>query len=135
MLRLLAFLHPDAVPEEVLSNGSALFDAELAAVVADSWRLNEVIRAAIKFSLLRRDPKSKGLGLHRLLQAVVRDSIDRAEQAKCAEQAVGIIEHSFPEAKFVNWERCERLSAHAQICATTIENYKLLQPLFVTTPA
>ena len=128
LLRLLAFLHPDAVPEEVLSNGSALLGPDLAAVVADSWRLNEVIRDAIKFSLLRRDAKSKALRMHRLLQAVVRDSIDSDEQAKYAEQAVRIIEHSFPEAKFVNWERCERLSAHAQVCATTIENYKLLQP-------
>ena len=125
LLRLLAFLHPDAVPEEVLSEGNALLGPELGAAIADAWRRSEMIRDAIKFSLLRRDPKSKGLRMHRLLQAVVRDSIDPAEQIKYAEQAVRIVEHAFPAAKFVNWERCERLSAHAQVCAATIEKWKL----------
>lgn len=128
LLRLLAFLHPDSVPEDVLSQGSGLVGEKLAAVVGDAWRLNEAIRETIKYSLIRRDPKSKALRLHRLFQAVLRDSMDPAEQKVYAERAVRVIEHGFPEAKFVNWDLCERLSAHAQVCATTIENYKLLTP-------
>ena len=128
LLRLLAFLHPDAVPEEALISGSVLLDSELGAVVADSWRLNEVIRDAVKFSLLRRDAKSKALRMHRLLQAVVRDSMEPAEQKKYAEQSVRLIEQSLPEAKFINWEQCQRLSAHAQVCAATISSWKLAAP-------
>ena len=128
LLRLLAFLHPDSVPEDVLSQGSGLVGEKLAAVVGDAWRLNEAVREMLKYSLIRRDPKSKALRMHRLFQAVLRDNMDPADQKIYAERAVRIIEHGFPEAKFVNWDLCERLSAHAQVCGTTIEDYKLLAP-------
>jgi tetratricopeptide (TPR) repeat protein len=128
LLKVMAFLHPDAIPEEVLSAGSDLLGPELAAVVGDPWQLNEVIREAIKFSLLRRDAKSRALRMHRLFQAVLRDSMDQATQASWAERAVRVIEHGFPEAKFANWERCAKLVAHAQVCAETIKTWRLSAP-------
>jgi len=128
LLKLMTFLHSDAIPEEVLSAGSELLAPGLAAVLGDPWQFNDVIRESIKFSLLRRDAKTRALRIHRLFQAVLRDSMDQAAQATWAERAVRVIEHGFPDAKFANWDRCERLVAHAQVCAQTIKTWRLSAP-------
>src|SRR5262249_15862824 len=86
LLKLAAFLHPNAIREDVGSAGSELLGPELATIVGDPWQLNEVIRETIKFSLLRRDAKSRGLRMHRLFQAVLRDNMDPPNQAIWAER-------------------------------------------------
>src|SRR6266567_1050079 len=68
LLKLLAFLHPEGISEDILREGSALLGPELAAVMGDPWQMNEVIRESLRFSLLRRDAKSHALRMHRLFQ-------------------------------------------------------------------
>ncbi len=46
LLRLCAFLHPDAIPEELFVEGTALLGEQLGPVAADVWLWHEAIRAA-----------------------------------------------------------------------------------------
>jgi len=122
LLKLLAYMHPDAISEDVLRDGSSALKADLALVLGDPWEINNVVREAIKLSLLRRDAKSRALRMHRLLQVVLRDSMETGEQLLWKEQAVRLLDHVFPAAKFVNWDRCEKLLAHVQVCAEAFSN-------------
>lgn len=117
LLKLLAYLHPEAISEELLRDGSAALESDLAVILRDPWELNNVIREATKLSLLRRDAKSRGLRMHRLLQVVLRDSMAPGEQLLRKQQAVRLLDQVFPRAEFANWERCEKSLAHVQACA------------------
>ena len=122
LLKLLAYLHPDAISEDVLRDGSSALKTDLAAVLGDPWEINNVVREAIKLSLLRRDAKSRALRMHRLLQVVLRDSMEAGEQLLWKNQAVALLDQVFPAAKFVNWDHCEKLLAHVQTCAEAFNN-------------
>lgn len=76
LLRFCAFLQPDAIPEELITEGAAELGPILEPVAADSLKLNKAIADAQKYSLLRRNSKTKTLKIHRLVQAVLKDGMD-----------------------------------------------------------
>jgi hypothetical protein len=57
LLKLCAFLHPDAIPEEVFSEGAL----ESGPVESHALVLNNAISEIIKYSLLRRDPSARNV--------------------------------------------------------------------------
>jgi hypothetical protein len=71
LLRFCAFLHPDGIPEEVLSEGATELGPVLGPVGSDAFALNGAIAEILKYSLLRRDPKARTLEIHRLVEAVL----------------------------------------------------------------
>ena len=76
LLRLCAYLAPDAIPEEILEQGAEHLGAVLEPVAADAFLLGQAIEALRAYSLIRRDPGLQTLSVHRLVQAVVRDALD-----------------------------------------------------------
>ena len=74
LLRLCAFLAPDAIAEEILTAGASFLGPVLLPVAADALLLNQAIEALRAYSLIRRNPKEKTLSIHRLVQAVLQDS-------------------------------------------------------------
>src|SRR5450755_4736868 len=78
LLRLCAFLAPDAIPEEIVTQGAEHLGPNLAPVGADSYLLNQSIEALRAYSLLRREASSgaaPSLSVHRLVQAVILDQM------------------------------------------------------------
>ena len=67
LLRLCAFLLPDAIPEEIFTEGAAELDRISAPVAADPLKLDAAFAESLKYSLLRRDADAKTLGIHRLV--------------------------------------------------------------------
>ena len=63
--------------------------------------LNAASRALLRFSLIRRDDRTFTLVVHRLVQAVLRDSMDESMQRQWAERAVRIVNAAFPTAEFI----------------------------------
>jgi tetratricopeptide (TPR) repeat protein len=126
LLRLCAFLAPDAIPEEILTEGAEDLGDVLGPVMQDDLARGETIRWASRWSLLEYDAREGSLTVHRLVQAVVRETIDAADAPVWAERAVLAVNSAFPVIKFVNWLRCERLLPHARICAWHIEEYGIL---------
>ncbi len=71
LLRVCAFLHPDAIPEEIIIEGAASLGPELQAVAQNPLALNQAIGVLLSYSLLKRQPEAHLLSMHRLVQAVL----------------------------------------------------------------
>ncbi len=123
LLKVCAFLAPDAIPEEIISQGAPDLGPLLQHVAADQFKLNMVIKELLKFSLIRRNPESKTLTIHRLVQAVKKDSMDANAQRQCAERVVRAVSRVFPDAEFSTWPLCQRYLAQAQACALLIKQW------------
>ncbi|HLX59132.1 MAG TPA: tetratricopeptide repeat protein [Ktedonobacteraceae bacterium] len=121
LLRLCAYLHPDAIPELILTEGAAELGPVLASVAADPLLLNAAIRVLRRYSLVKRDADAKVLNIHRLVQVVLKESLDEVAQRQWAERCVRAVNRAFPEAEFAFWERCELCLPHALLCAQLIE--------------
>jgi tetratricopeptide (TPR) repeat protein/transcriptional regulator with XRE-family HTH domain len=128
LLRLCAFLQPDAIAEEIITEGAALLGPILGPAAADLLQLNEALRVLRRYSLVRRDPEARALSLHRLVQAVLKDGLDAATMRQWAERAVLALHAAFPEIDHTVWDRCERLLPQAQVAAALIEQYGLTLP-------
>src|SRR3989440_162250 len=128
LLRLCAFLSPDILPEEIITEGAAELGPALASIASDPFKLNEAIEALQKFSLVRRDPFAKALSIHRLVQAVLRDGLDNHAQGTWAERTVRAVNCVFPIVEFETWPRCQRYLPQAQVCAALIEQWAMAFP-------
>src|SRR5450755_530016 len=126
LLRLCAFLAPDAIPEEILTADASVLGSVLTPVAADAFRLNEAIEALRAYSLVRRDPKEKTLSIHRLVQAVVQDTLEKAERHSWAMRAMLAVNAAFPDVEHGTWPQCERLLTQALVAAQSIEHYQVI---------
>ena len=127
LLQTCAFLVPDAIPEEIFTEGAAQFGPVLQAAASDPIKWNEAIATAFKFSLIERNP-GKLLAVHRMVQAVAKSRMNDEERAQWAEQVVRAVNVAFPLVEFAVWEKCERLVPSAQDCAVLVEEYRLTLP-------
>src|SRR5439155_18944226 len=55
LLRVCAFLHPDAIPEDLLRQGATQTEAPLQALATDDLAFHKALRTLGAYSLLRRD--------------------------------------------------------------------------------
>ncbi|GAC1701243.1 MAG: hypothetical protein PVS3B3_28650 [Ktedonobacteraceae bacterium] len=128
LLRLLAFLGPDAIPEEIITEGAAELGPTLNPIASDSLGLNAAIELLLRYSLLRRDAKAKLLSIHRLVQAVLKDGMEKEQQRLWAERAIRAINKAFPEVELKTWAQCQRCLPHAQIAAEYVTEYEFAFP-------
>ncbi len=127
LLRMLAFLAPDAIPEEIMTMGASALGPVLSLVAADGLLLNQAIEALRAYSLLGRDPRGKTLGVHRLVQAVLQDTLQEMERRTWGERAILAVNAAFPEVEHRTWSQCERMLPQAQSALLLIEQYPLLE--------
>ena len=128
LLRLCAFLAPDAIPEEIITESAANLGHVLEPVASDAVNLDEAIAALGAYSLVRRNATEKSLSVHRLVQAVLKDQMDEQDRQQWAQRAVQAVNAAFPEVKFETWLQCERCLPHAQACMILIEQERLTIP-------
>jgi tetratricopeptide (TPR) repeat protein len=128
LLRLCAFLHPDAIPEAILTEGAGELGPMLEPVVADPLLLNEAIQVLRRYSLIKRDPEARLLNVHRLVQVVLKENLDEAAKREWAERTVRAVNRAFPEVSFDTWASCELCLPQAQVCAELIEEHRLSFP-------
>jgi Tetratricopeptide repeat len=105
VLAFCSLLHPDAIPEELLRQGLNL----------DQLHFYEVIRALRRYSLIKRNADKQVLSLHRLVQAVIRDGMEKHTMQRWTECVVQVVNDAFPEVTFEEWKRCERYLPHALV--------------------
>ncbi|MGB7846460.1 MAG: FxSxx-COOH system tetratricopeptide repeat protein [Candidatus Acidiferrum sp.] len=128
LIRLCAFLAPDAIPEEVFTVGAAALGDNLGHAAHSSLEFARVLKEAGRFSLVDRDAQSKTLDIHRLAQVVIQAGMSEAEQRDWAARAVRTVEKAFPNVEFKNWEMCQKLLPHAQACASLVEKWTYTFP-------
>jgi tetratricopeptide (TPR) repeat protein len=116
LLHLCAFLHPEAIPEELFSAGAAHLGPTLDSLVSDPYQFDLALAALRSASLITRSPQTQTLSLHRLVQAVLADQMEPAEIRMWSERAVSMVNAAFPDGTFETWSQCERLMAQALAC-------------------
>ncbi|MEM1280061.1 MAG: tetratricopeptide repeat protein [Cyanobacteria bacterium P01_H01_bin.152] len=79
LLNYCAFLHPDAIPFSLFTQGAAELGEPLATVLAaaadDPLELYDLLNPLCSYSLIRVEPESQSLSLHRLVQEVIRTEL------------------------------------------------------------
>jgi tetratricopeptide (TPR) repeat protein len=128
LLRLLAFLDPEAIPEEIITLGAAELGPVLGGVANDLLQFDTVIELLLRYSLIRRIPELKSLSIHRLVQVVLKDGMERDTQRIWAERAIRAVNCAFPDSELQTWERCQRFLPHVQMCVMSSEEYMLAFP-------
>jgi tetratricopeptide (TPR) repeat protein len=118
LLRFCAFLHPDAIPEELITKGANHLGPSFAPVTEDDLVLDEAIATLGAYSLIRRNALEETLSLHRLVQAVLQDTMNSEMRHLWAERTVQVVHNAFPEEDFTTWPQCERYLPHALVCAS-----------------
>ncbi len=96
LLRLCVFLHPHAIPIELLEVGAHALEADLEATANDPLALDEAIQHLVTFSFVRRNARTKTLGTHRPVQAVLEDTMDDDSRRGWVERAVRTVSDCFP---------------------------------------
>jgi tetratricopeptide (TPR) repeat protein/transcriptional regulator with XRE-family HTH domain len=128
LLRLCAFLHPDEIPESMIVKGASKLGPILQLVAEDEFELNGAIGELRKYSLVKRDPELKLLNIHRLVQVVIKDAMDKETQREWAVRMVRMVNQAFPEVEFATWHQCQQYLPHAQVCAELIEQWNITLP-------
>jgi tetratricopeptide (TPR) repeat protein len=121
LLRLCAFLAPDAIQEEMLIQGASTLPSTLAETVADGYQLDRAIETLRAYSFVTRDATAKALTIHRLVQTVLRDSLSVIQHRQWMEHAVKLVNQFFPEIEFATWPQCEACVPHATLAAIWIQ--------------
>ncbi len=126
LLRLCAFLHPDAIPEELLAVKDVDLGPDLGTLAEDPVALDDALETLSRFSFVRRNAGMQALSIHRLVQAVLRDAMGEGQAGQWAERVVKILKHRFPDPKdLAMWARCERYILHTQVCAEWIAHWHM----------
>jgi tetratricopeptide (TPR) repeat protein len=128
LLRLCAYLSPDAIGEDILIQGADTLPPTLSTAVADGYLLDQAIEALRAYSLIIRDTQARALAVHRLIQTVVRDSLPAEVQKQWVQHVVALINRAFLDVEFASWPQCEYCLPHALLCAQWIKQEQIVTP-------
>lgn len=130
LLRLCAFLYPDAIAEAMFVKGAPELDSVLQAGIEDPLELDENIGELLRFSLVQRftEAETKVLIIHRLVQVVLRNGLSQEEQREWSISVIRMINRAFPEVIVSSLAECQQILPHAQLCAELIKQWNLLLP-------
>ena len=122
LLDFCAFLHPDAIPEDILLEGTHLANTGIHPIVESALQLNQACEVLLRYSLIRRNAAANLFSIHRLVQAVLQDGMDEQTQRIWAEQVVHVVERAFTSSPL---EQVEYYIPHARLCADFIKRWNL----------
>ncbi len=116
LMKLCAFLAPDAIAEEMLIEGARYVSQALQQAAENKVQWNEMIKDLLKYSLLDRQAKAQTLSLHRLVQAVIYDAMDESTQREWVERGVRVVVRMFPYDEIAPWLKSRRYMQDALFC-------------------
>lgn len=125
LLRLLAFLHPDDIPDVLLTTAASELGDTLSQTISDPLHFNTLIGVLRRFSLIRRNPETKTLALHRLVQTVLIDAMSEEARYIWAERTLRAVNRAFPSGEFLTWSECQLYLPHTQACAAIVERWQI----------
>jgi tetratricopeptide (TPR) repeat protein len=127
LLRLCAFLNSDAIPEELFSKAPDMLGDNISLLEADRLGFEKMFSDGVRFSILQRNTGDT-ISIHRLVQVVIRDSMDVRQRRLWAERAVRAVSKIFPLAEYGNWAVCERLAQHAYTLSDAVDEFNFVFP-------
>jgi tetratricopeptide (TPR) repeat protein len=128
VLRFSAFLSPDNIPLELLILGRTALTPTIQEALgddADELTVAELLKPLTRYSLIRKDMDSQSYSIHRLVQEVVKDTLDEDKRNQWHERVVRAVQKAFPtNVEYTNWVLCERLLAQAESAYKIVEKFK-----------
>ncbi len=121
LLKLCAYLAPDAIPLELITLGASHLGTILEPVAAEALKIDQTLETLQAYSLLRREGESHTLSIHRLVQVVLQDTLENSQKQLWTERTILAVNAAFPQVEHSNWPECERLLTHALLAAQYIE--------------
>ena len=125
LLRFCAFLHPDALPEELLLDGALSFDPASQGIAHDPYVLDTALAVLHKYSLIKRNSTTKTVSVHRLVQDVLKKSMDEAQQRAGPKLVVRTLSRKFPNGEPASWPDCLRYLPHARVGIRLLEAWQM----------
>jgi tetratricopeptide (TPR) repeat protein len=122
LLNLCAFLHPDAIPEDILLESTFPANTKKRPIVDSALQLNQACEVLLRYSLIRRNAAANLFSIHRLVQTVLQDRMDEPAQRLWAELAMKAVEKAFSSAPP---QQVEYYIPHARLCADLIKRWEL----------
>ncbi|MCW3055870.1 MAG: tetratricopeptide repeat protein [Chthonomonadales bacterium] len=120
MVRLAAFLSPDAIPEGIFV--AHAFDRSDLDTSLDATSFYETVCTTVcGYSLATRNPENRTITLHRLVQKVTRDAMDAEEQRLWERRAVQAVAAATPDFEYDDWALCDLLLPQWRLCAQIIQ--------------
>jgi tetratricopeptide (TPR) repeat protein len=118
LLRCCAFFGSEPIPRDVFRRGTQAGETRVGDLLADPILLARAIRELGRFALVKIDGRS--IQVHRLIQALLRDELDEAEQARYRHEVHLILAVGAPKNPDDNrlWPRYAELVAHVASPAT-----------------
>ena len=125
LLRYCAFLSPDAIPEELITQGAHYLSPLLQSLASDPLKLDDAMGELLSYSLIHRNPETTTLSIHRLVQAVLIDEMNQETQQQWAEHVVRVLSYFFPFPTAEAWPLCQTYLPHALLCDTYIQRWNM----------
>lgn len=114
LLRVCAFFGPEPIPRDVFSQPKAGLGPRLAGLLKDPIRLSRAIGELGRYALARVDVPTRTLQVHRLVQALLRDELQEAEQQRIRAEVHLLLAGYAPKDpdEPANWKRYGDLLGH-----------------------
>ncbi len=126
LLRCCAFLHPDAIDEDLLRVGAPALGPVLADIVTSPLALDAALASLRTLSLLYRNTTTRRFIIHRLVQAVIKDSMEEELQRLWAIRLIQAINLAFPNGESPDeLHQCEQYLLQASLCTELISQWTL----------
>src|SRR6266702_3335619 len=98
-------------------------------IASDPALLDQHLAVLLRYSLIRRNKDDNTVSMHRLVQPMLKVTMDYEIQRPWAEKIVQAVNQAFPSDLDVEtWPKCERYLPHAQACADLVKQYTLTSP-------
>jgi tetratricopeptide (TPR) repeat protein len=110
LLRISAFLAPDAIPFELFNETGASPEALL---------------PLERYSLVTVETEERTFSLHRLVQEVIKAGMSAEQQRDFVRKAIDVVAAAWPGQDFAHWSQLDRLLPHQLACAERIAQYRI----------
>lgn len=113
------------IPKALISRGAKLLPQRLGEAAGNPLQFHEAVAALRRYSLIEVGDGT--WSVHRLVQAVIRDRLGKADQKQWAEAAVRLVNKAFPYEKdeVRTWGECARLLPQALAVAGHAEELQV----------
>jgi tetratricopeptide (TPR) repeat protein len=114
LLAVCGFLAPDDIPRSLPVEHAAVLPERLRQAASDRLAYQGILSTLGRYGLMT--VTTDNLTVHRLVQAVIRESLDQQARRQWAGVAVGLVSAAFPDDSLYEvqaWPRCGRLLPHA----------------------
>jgi tetratricopeptide (TPR) repeat protein len=125
LLNLCAFLAPDAIPEAILTNGSPHLGDILAPITTNPIQLDLACKEVLGFSLIAREADGQTITMHRLVQAVIRDGMEKEKQYTWVERAMRSINSALPDTDAAAQHELRTYLPHMLTCNSFIKDWSI----------